>query len=196
MIIPSENAHPVTSNDPSESNYLLCNKWVKQNNASLLGAVCLVDIVFYLVVIISNFTWTMLNFTSADGNLRDNLPVYLYGVLVVGDLIVLFYSIHFKIFYKKFNIQVNNAYFNIYHYLRMAWSILSCLLALSIFLFTQIIHIRSSTPEAPQHYEFQTASNIFSVIYLIYAIFCFSSASGFSAAWYGLLSKDINFYFS
>lgn len=178
----------------AESNYLLCCFFRLYNN-SLLNTICLIDMLFYLVALTFNLTWTLFEVINNREALGSNgVPLHiLYSVIMAFNVAVLIYSIHFKLKYRKYNMLVRNTYFEVYYYLRICWGLLSCSLSIAIFVLLLTAHVDQ---HRFSHFkQFFRISNIFSLLYLLYAIFCFSSSPGFKKSWYAMLAKDINFYF-
>lgn len=179
---------------PADHNFLICCYFRLYNN-SLLRTICIIDMIFLLMVLTFNLTWTLF---EVFGNLQALgktavLLHVLYGAMMVMNVIVLIYAVHFKFKYRKFNMLVRNSYFEVYYCLRIAWGVMSCGLALAIFII--LITSKVDTHEYPNFPKFFRISNMFSLIYVLYSVFCFSSSPGFKKSWYGMLSKDISFYF-
>ena len=177
-----------------ESNHLICC-YFRLANSSLLNTICLIDMLFYLVALTFNLTWTLFEVFRTDGALGANeLPLHiLYATIMILNVLVLGYSIHFKLKFRKYNMLVRNTYFEVYYYLRIVWGLLSCCFLLAIF-----ILLLTATVDQQRFLHFKQffkISNIFSLLYVLYSVFCFSSSRGFKKSWYGMLNKDINFYF-
>ena len=191
---PYDKLNPSDSED-GESNYLLCCYFKLYNN-SLLKSVCLIDMVFYLVMLTFNLAWTTIEvFGKASLVGADNLVFYVaYTSIMVGNLVLLVYSIHFKVKYRKFNMLMKNCYFEAYFYMRIAWGLISSLTSAGIFVY--MLSIKPAPDRERDFNKFKQVSNMFCIVYVLYALFCFASSRGFQRSWYGLTNKDINFYFS
>lgn len=188
----------VEKDSPDDSNFLLCC-YLRLYNNSLLNAVCLVDTVFYLVALSFNLTWTTIEIFSAASsvNINRNLLHIGYGAIMIGNVVNLIYAIHFKTKYRKYNVLVKNEYFSCYFYLRIIWGVASTLLSIVIFIYLMTLAAPTTGDKAVhEFYNFRRTSNLFSVVYLLYSVFCFFSSPGFQAAWYGMQAKDVDFYFS
>lgn len=181
--------------DDSESSYLICCYFKLYNN-SLLKAVCLIDMVFFLVSLTFNLPWTVMEMLGISGVLgADHLMLHVaFTGIMVGNLVLLIYSIHFKMKYRKYNMMLRNCYFETYYYSRIVWSILSSLTAAGILFY--MYQLNESVQQKQGFSKFRKISNMFCIVYFVYALFCVSSSCGFKRSWYGLTSKDINFYFS
>lgn len=179
---------------PSNSNFLICCYFRLYNN-SLLKTICLIDMIFYLMALTFNLTWTLFEVfgnAQALGN-KSTILHCLYGTIMVMNVAVLIYAIHFKCNYRKYNMLVRNRYFETYYYLRILWGTISTCIALAIFIL--LVTTKVDLKEYPNFPKFFRFSNIFSLLYILYSVFCFSSSPGFKKSWYGMLSKDISFYF-
>jgi hypothetical protein len=189
----------VQTDSPDDSNFLLCC-YLRLYNNSLLNAVCLVDTVFYLVALSFNLTWTTIEIFSAASyvNINRNLLHIAYGAIMLGNVINLIYAIHFKTKYRKYNVLLKNGYFSCYYHLRIFWGVTSTLLSAIIFAYLMSLAAPTSGGDKAliEFNNFKRTSNLFSVVYLLYSIFCFFSSFGFKAAWYGMQAKDVDFYFS
>lgn len=179
---------------PSDSNNLICCYFRLYNN-SLLKTICLIDMIFYMIALTFNITWTLFEVFGNSQALGTNAKYLngLYATIMVMNVAVLIYAIHFKFNFRKYNMLVRNKYFETYYYLRIIWGVISTLVAIVIFIL--LITAKVNLEEFPNFPKFFRFSNIFSLLYLIYAGFCFSSSPGFKKSWYGMLSKDISFYF-
>lgn len=181
--------------DDADSNHLICC-YFKLDNNSLLKAVCLIDMVFYLVALTFNLPWTvmeMLGISSVLG--ADHLLLHIgYTCIMVGNLLLLIFSIHFKMKYRKYNMMLRNCYFETYHLSRIIWAIFSSLTAAGILYY--MYRLDDSVQQKQGFSKFKKISNMFCIVYFVYALFCLSSSIGFKRSWYGLTNKDINFYFS
>lgn len=179
---------------PADSNFLICCYFRLYNN-SLLKTICLIDMIFYLMVLTFNLTWTLFevfdNARALGG--RSTALHGLYGTILFLNVLVLAYAVHFKFKYRKFNMLVRNTYFEVYYYLRIFWGLVSTIFALTIFII--LMTTKVNRQEYPNFPKFVRFSNIFSLVYVLYSAFCFSSSPGFKKSWYGMLSKDISFYF-
>ena len=181
-----------------EGNYLICC-FFRLYDRSLLNAVCLIDMIFYLITLSFNLVWVLLEIfgkTEAVGKVNSIAIQIGYAIIMISNVMVLVYAIHFKINYKKYNMMVKNWYFNIYYHMRICLGILGSLLALIIIAYLNFFTSRKNSKENAEHMRFLRISNIFSVVYIIYSAFCLSSSRGFRLSWYGMISKDIDFYFS
>src|SRR3990167_5923 len=181
----------VEKDSPDDSNFLLCC-YLRLYNNSLLNAVCLVDTVFYLVALSFNLTWTTIEIFSAASTLsiNRNLLHIAYGTIMMGNVLNLIYAIHFKIKYRKYNVLVKNGYFSCYFYLRIVWGVTSTLLSIVIFVYLMSLAPPTTGEKAVHEFNnFKRTSNLFSIVYLLYSVFCFFSSQGFQAAWYGMQSK-------
>lgn len=179
---------------PNDSNFLICCYFRLYNN-SLLRTICLIDMIFYLMALTFNFTWTLFEvFGNAQALGKNAIWLHaLYGTIMIMNVLVLIYAIHFKFNYRKFNMLVKNTYFEVYYYLRIIWGTVSTCFAMIIFFI--LISTKVNLEEYPNYPKFFRFSNIFSLLYVMYSVFCFSSSPGFKKSWYGMLSKDISFYF-
>lgn len=181
----------------ADGNYLICC-FFRLYNGSLLNAVCLIDMIFFLITLSFNLVWALLEiFGKSKAIETDNIILEIgYGLIMLGNVLMLVYAIHFKVYYRKYNMLVKNWYFNLYYKLRICWGILGSFVAILILVYLNYFHPRASQETNPESRRFLRISNIFSVIYIVYSAFCMSSSRGFRLSWYGMLSKDINFYFS
>ncbi len=181
--------------DDTDSNYLICCYFKLYNN-SLLKAVCLIDMVFFLVSLTFNLPWTVMEIIGVSSVLgADHLVLHIgFSCIMIGNLLLLIYSIHFKIKYRKYNMMLRNCYFETYYYSRIVWALLSSLTALGIFYY--MYKLDDSVQQKQGFSKFRKISNMFCIVYFVYALFCMSSSNGFKRSWYGLTNKDINFYFS
>lgn len=184
-----------TSQPVKETSHLICCYFRLKHN-SLLRTICLIDILFYTITLTFNLTWTLFEFvgktSAALGPIEVPLHI-LYGTIILFNAILLVYSIHFKINYRKYNMLVRNKYFEVYFYLRILWGIMSCCVFFTIFIL--LLTAKTDQAQFPHFKQYVRISNIFSLLYVIYAVFCFSSSPGFKQSWYGMLLKDIDFYF-
>ena len=184
----------VEQQQPSDSNYLICC-YFRLYNSSLLKTICLIDMIFYIMALTFNVTWSLfevIDNSQAFGG-RATILHILYGGIMFMNVVVLLYAIHFKFKYRKYNMLVKNGYFEWYYYLRIVWGLLSSCIAVAVF--ATLVTMKVDVKQYPNFPRFYRISNIFSLSYLIYSAFCFSSSPGFKKSWYQMLSKDINFYF-
>lgn len=186
----------LSDNDPTEGNHLLCG-YLRLYNNSLLNAVCLIDMVFYLVALTFNLTWTLIEVLGQSHSLAGNSPVLhlCYGAIMLGNVLVLVYAVHFKIYYRRYNVLVKNTYFNTYYYMRICWGVMCCVLAVVVFVWL-MTQVKGPEADTYEFHRFRRTSNLFSIVYVVYAAFGFASSAGFRKSWYGMLSKDVNFYYS
>ena len=182
----------------TETNLLLCC-CVRLGYSAYLKTLCLVDTVFYLIAFCFNLTWTLLEILSRNTSVYINSTILhiIYGSIMLGNVVILLYSIHFKLYHRKFNVLGYNTYFDIYFYLRILWGVGAVVASMLIIVYLEVNSTGQSDAASSEEFlKFKRTSNTFSSVYVIYALFVFLSSRGFNLSWYGLLAKDINFYFS
>lgn len=185
----------------SKEAYPLMCGFFKLENSALLKSVCLIDIIFFLVALIFNATWTGIEISGSGSSVCINTPFLYgsYGAIMLGNVALIIYAIHFKKNFRRFNMTVNNCYFEGYYYLRIMWAVVSTILTIGILLdlYWLETHAEAGRKNPSKEFlQFRQISTIFSVIYILYSVFCLSSSSGFRNSWRGMLNKDIEFYFS
>ena len=190
-------AESAAGSDGAEGNFLVCC-FFRLYNSSLLNAVCLIDMIFFLITLSFNLVWALLEIFGKSKSVNtDSLVMEIgYGLIMFGNVLTLVYAIHFKVNFRKYNMLVKNWYFKGYYYLRIVWGVFGSLLAVTILIYLNFYVQRTQGQSSAESKRFMRISNMFSVVYLVYSVFCFSSSKGFRRSWYSMLSKDIDFYFS
>lgn len=174
----------------------LCFCYVKLYSQPYLNTVCLIDMIFYLLTLTFNLTWLIIDIAGGTKTIgtQNNLTFHLFfGIIMFGNAIILAYAIHFKLHWRQYNSQVKNGYFKGYFYFRSIWALLSVLVCLILLIY---LLTRNTTTNPEEFNKFRRISNLFSILYVLYSAFIISSSSEFKNAWYSLLSKDIDFYYS
>ena len=188
---------PAATADNADANFLVCC-FFRLYNSSLLNAVCLIDMIFFLITLSFNLVWALLEIFGKSKSVdTDSLVMEVgYGLIMIGNVVVLIYAIHFKVNFRRYNMLVKNWYFKGYYYMRIIWGVIGSLLAVTILVYLNFYAQKMQNQTTPESRRFLKISNMFSVVYIVYSIFCFSSSKGFRLSWFGMLSKDIDFYFS
>lgn len=186
-----------SSSDNPDSNFLICC-FFRLYNSSLLNAVCLIDMIFFLITLSFNLVWALLEIFGKSKSVDTNSLIMElgYGLIMFGNVLVLIYAIHFKVNFRRYNMLVKNWYFKGYYYMRITWGIIGSILAITILIYLNFYAQKTQNQNNPESKRFLRISNMFSILYIVYSAFCLSSSKGFRLSWYGMLSKDIDFYFS